>query len=386
MAVIDELRDRRREVRTAADDLLTRASGEERDLTAEELEQYQTRVSEEREVQERIEEMRDSEVRELRAGAARQPDQPSEHPLGEWLVRAISGASGAGAAFTPSEFPSTFFDRLAAASVGLASGFAVVQTERDSVVFPRWMSDTTAAWTAEGATISSTDANADTVTATPRKLAGLQPISNETLADSSPSLFEVVASGLVRAIALKADLGFFEGTGTAPEIRGLKNVAGIGTVSMGVNGAIPTNLDAFADAIGTLQQANAEGSAIVMHPRTWQGLSKVKEQTTGNNKPLLQDSAGSGAQGIQRSLYGVPVYLSSQISITETQGTSGAVASSAYVYQPDQVVVVQRSDVAVELDSSRLFNSDQSEIRAISRLDLVVPNPAAVVRVLGILA
>jgi hypothetical protein len=45
-----------------------------------------------------------------------------------------------------------------------------------------------------------------------------------------------------------------------------------------------------------------------------------------------------------------------------------------------------RQDVRVELDRSRLFNSDQSELRAIMRADLVVPNPKAVVRIRGILA
>jgi HK97 family phage major capsid protein len=305
------------------------------------------------------------------------------YALGEWLMRGITGASGAGASFTPSEFPSMFFDRLAAASVGLTSGFQVITTVRDSVVIPRWTADTTAAWVAEAATITSTDANADTVTATPRKLAGLQQITNEVWADSNPAIFEVIAAGLVRACALKADLGFFEGTGTPPEIRGLKNVAGIGTVSLGTNGATPTNFDPFADALGTLETANTEGGAIVMHPRTWQTLTKIKE-VAGSAKPVLQDNAGSVSQGMQRSIYGVPVYLTSQLSITETQGTAPN-ASSAYVYTPAQVVVVQRADVSVELDSSRLFNSDQSEIRAITRLDLVVPNPAAVVRILGIL-
>src|SRR5262249_24807059 len=151
----------------------------------------------------------------------------------------------------------------------------------------------------------------------------------------------------------------FEGSGTAPEIRGLKNVAGIGTVSLGVNGATPTNFDPFADALGTLETANTEGGAIVMHPRTWQTLSKIKE-VSGSAKPVLQDNAGSVSQGLQRSIYGVPVYLTSQLSITETQGTA-TTASSAYVYTPSQVVVVRRSDVSVELDRSRLFNIDSSE-------------------------
>lgn len=74
------------------------------------------------------------------------------------------------------------------------------------------------------------------------------------------------------------------------------------------------------------------------------------------------------------------------MSVTETQGSSGAVASSAYACDQSQVFAVFRQDTRVEVDSSRLFNSDQSEIRAIMRVDLVVANASAVVRILGILA
>jgi HK97 family phage major capsid protein len=165
-------------------------------------------------------------------------------------------------------------------------------------------------------------------------------------------------------------------------ITGLKNVAGINTVSMGTNGLTPINLDAYADSIATLESFNAEASVIVMHPRSWQTLIKIKE-VTGSVKPLLQESAGAGTQGIQRSLYGVPVLLSSQLSITETQGTSTD-CSSAYVYEADQLVLVARQETNVAVDSSRLFNSDQSEVRATARFDLVVPNSKAVCRILGI--
>src|SRR6266536_2985281 len=330
--VIEELRERRTQARAAADEFLTRAQSEERDLTAEELEQYQERVREEREADERLEQLRDDEIRQLRAAPAREPAQ-SDHPLGDWLARSLGGGSGAGQAFTPGEFPAVFFDRLAASSVGLASGFRVVTTERDSVTLPRWTADTTAAWVAEAGTITSTYANADTVVATPRKLAGLQRTSNEVLADSNPSLFEVVAAGLVRSLALKADLGFFEGSGTAPEIRGLANVAGITTnTSLGANGLTPVNFDTFAEALGSLYTANTgQSPVIVMHPRTWGTLIKIKE-ISGSVKPVLQDSAGSVGQGVGRSVYGTPVLLTSQLSITETRGTSTD-TSSAYVYQ-----------------------------------------------------
>ena len=58
-------------------------------------------------------------------------------------------------------------------------------------------------------------------------------------------------------------------------------------------------------------------------------------------------------------------------------------ASSAYVYDASQVVAVLRQDARTELDSSRLFNSDQSELRCTMRADVMVPNPEGGVRVLA---
>lgn len=386
MPLLEDLRSKRTESRAAADAILTRAADELRDLTADESRDYQSRVADTREVDDRIEDLLADQVRELRASTAR-TTAPIEFRGGHALaaeLRALAGTGSTnGGAFTPGDFPAFFFDKLAAASVGLRSGFRVIRTVRDSLVVPRWTADTTAAWYSEGGTISSSDATADQITATPRKLAALQAVSNEALADSNPALLDVIAAGLVRSIGAKLDLGFYEGSGTPPEIRGLKNVVGIGSDALGTtDGAVPTSLDEIADAIGALAAANANPGAVVMHPRTWTTLSKLKELTTGSNKALLQDTL---AQGIARSLYGVPVHLSSQISIAETQGGSSD-CSSIYIYDPAEVVAVIREDVRVERDSSRLFNTDQSEIRAVMRADLVVPNPTAVFRIYGVRA
>ena len=61
-------------------------------------------------------------------------------------------------------------------------------------------------------------------------------------------------------------------------------------------------------------------------------------------------------------------------------------ANSAYLFDIENVVVVWRSDLEVEIDRSRLFNSDQSEIRAKLRTDLIAPNPTGTVRLTGLLA
>ena len=287
--------------------------------------------------------------------------------------RALTTAS----TLAPGELSSYLFDRLRAASAALASGIAVVPTERDTITFPRLTADVSPGWYAEAAAITPGDPTLDSIVATPHKLAHLVQFSNEVIDDSDPSAIDVVQANLIAALGLKLDLGVFEGTGASNQPTGLRATAGINTVSMGTNGAALTNLDPFADAIKLLEDGNAKAGAIVLGPRTFNAIRKLKDS---QNRPLFN----SGTSDTPPTIYDVPVFVSSQLSITETQG-SATNAASAYLYQPDQVVLVRRQDVTVELDRSRLFNADSSEMRGKLRADVIVPNPTAVTRILGII-
>jgi HK97 family phage major capsid protein len=286
-------------------------------------------------------------------------------------LRDLKESAAPGSVIAPDDWSANFFDKLSAESVAIKSGIRVVRTMRDVLHVPRIDSDPAANWTAEAAPITASDPAYTGLVATPRKLATLTVISNELIADSNPDVIALLEQQVTRALALKLDLGVFEGSGVAPEIRGLKNTPGIVTNPLG---AVPTNLDAFAAAITALESNNAKATAIVTSPEAWGGLLTLKEGA-GSNKGLLQDSAGSGGQAVPRSLYGVPVFVTSQLT-----------AGDAYVYDGSQVVLVMRQDTTIAVDSSRLFNSDQSELRSILRADLVVANVLAVVHISGLTA
>ena len=383
-----ELRARKIDLIRKARTILDRAKEDnDRQLTSQENIHYEELMSQVDEIQLELDSAYRARTTIPEAVRDSAPSGRTERGDGRFFgceLRALVEGSGSGSYVAPPEYGNQAWQLLAAESVGLASGFTVIPTDRDALKFPRLGADVTAGFYAEAGTITAADPTVTQITATPKKLAAITTVSNELIADSSPEIIRLLELSQTRALALAADLDFFEGSGSSNHLTGLKNVSGIGAVSMGTNGAALTNLDPFADAIGTLAQSNASATAIVMHPRTWQSALKLKEQTSGNNKPLLQESAGSGSQGVQRSIYGIKVYLCNQLSITETQGSS-SVASSAYVYQADQVVVVRRKEIEVVVNPWRLFNSDQSEMRSIMRLDLVVPNPTAVVRIAGIL-
>lgn len=316
-------------------------------------------------------------------------DDEKRHADGTWLlneVRTVTGAAGLGSAVTPAENSVKWFDRLAPRTVALASGINVIHTNADSLVIPRLTADPTAAWVAEAGTITPSDPNGDTVTAVPRKVAVLTDVTNESIRDSRPALLDVHGKAIMRAAGNAFDLGVFEGTGTAPQIRGMRNISGIQNISMGTNGAVLTNLDWAADALSMLDSANADsGNAVIVMPvRTWQGLLKLKEQTSGSNKPLLSESATSPGGKIERRIYGVPVYLTTQLSLAETQGTSN-LASSIYIYDRTQQFAVVRQEAELFLDPFSKSDQDLTRVRLTLRADFVSANAASIVRVAGVL-
>ncbi|MFL6100681.1 MAG: phage major capsid protein [Actinomycetales bacterium] len=375
----------------AADKTLTDAQKQERcdrlgaDVTALEAEARSYVEQAEREAE--VRNFRGTPLGRALGGAT---EARAQHADGEWLageVRTITEGAGLGQALTPGHNDSgvSWFDRLSPKSVLLESGVTVIRTEQSSVPIPRLTGDPATAWVAEGGTIPSADESGDTVTATPRKIAVLTDITNEAIADSDPRILDVHAKAILRSAALRFDLGAYEGSGVAPEIRGLKNVAGIQTLSMGTNGAQFANLDPIADALGMLADANgdADNAVIVMHSKVWRALSKLKEDGT-SNKPLLSESAASPGGKIERHLFGAPVFLTTQLSLTDTQGTSN-LASSVYVYDPAQIYAVVRQDAKVFLDPYSQSASDKTRVRLTLRGDVVAANPAAVVRVAGVL-
>jgi HK97 family phage major capsid protein len=330
------------------------------------------------------------------AGQGNDSRAPELKAPGAWLGHAVkalkAGASGAefktlsstggfGDAVTPIEFSQSFFDRLAPASVGLASGFTVVETQANELRVPRLTGDPAADWTAEGSPLPLADTAGDTIIAKPKKLGVVEGVTREVWVDSNPAILAISEQAIVRNISLKLDLGFFEGDPTAntASITGLKNQPGTQIVDMGTNGA-PPNIDALADAIGLLSSANANATAIAMHPRTFNALRKQKSSV---GEYLLNDEPASMAGATPLSLFGVPIYLTSQISTTESQGTASN-ATSAYVFDAARVVAVRRQDAEVTIDPWFDFRSEIVGLRVTVRWDVVLPTPAAVVRVRGI--
>jgi HK97 family phage major capsid protein len=276
----------------------------------------------------------------------------------------------------PTTVGTTLFDRLRAQAVVLASGIRILPIGAKAETWPTITGDVSPAMYSEGATITPGDPTFGSITATPRKVAHLVQLDNEVIDDSSPAAIGVLNDHLLKVFALKVDAELLEGSGTAPEIRGLKNVASIQTTAAATNGTSAT-FDILMSALALLDNVSVplDRVAVVGHTRNKATLRALRSIANGE---YLLDSALT-ALGMSASQF----YWTPQLSTNETQGTSGAVCNSIYLYDTQNVIFVPRQAPQIVLDRSRLFNSDQSELRCTMRCDLMVPQPSAVVRVTG---
>lgn len=315
----------------------------------------------------RVEDRRQEQVGETRVMDA----------LAEELHRVSPGESRAlsdSISIAPPQVGQVLFDRLRAQAVMLQTGIRTMPIGAKAETWPTITGDIAPAVYAEGLAITPSDPTFGSVTATPKKIAALVQLDNEVIDDSSPAAVSVLNDHLLKVFALTVDKQLLEGAGF-PQITGLKNLAGIQTLSAGANGASAT-FDTLMDALALLDAVNVprERVAVVGHTRNLATLRKLR--STANGEYLMESALP--AMGLNANQF----YWTPQLSTNETMGTS-TTTNSIYLFDTQNVIYVPRTSLQIVLDRSRLFNSDQSELRATMRADLIVPSPNAVVRVTG---
>lgn len=272
----------------------------------------------------------------------------------------LTAATGGTHGILPDEIGALITEPVRRASIAMSVA-TVVTTAYNEYRVPVVVGDAGAAWTAEGAEISPSDAVLDEIIVRPSKIAGLAITSRELALDSAPSAQQLVGEGLAQSIATQVDAAFFgDTTLNAPD--GLLSVAGVQTVDTAAGIA---NTDPFAEALSLAETVGATVTSFVAHPATVLELAKVKRQT-GSNEPLLGYDA---SQPTQRQILGVPLLSSAAVTEGDVWAIPGA-----------KVMVVLREDVTLAVDESAYFSSDSYGIRATMRAGFAFPHAAAIVR------
>ncbi|WP_406429839.1 phage major capsid protein [Streptomyces sp. NBC_01589] len=294
--------------------------------------------------------------------------------LGEYRQLTTASAD----AVIPTQLLGNVFDFLRAKSVFLSANPQLVTMDSMTLEVPRIAASSTASMTAEGAGIGISDTTFQAVTLTAKKAAVLTKATNESLMDSSPELQQLVAKDHMKEVARLLDAQFLAGNGTTPNMRGLRNFSGVNVTPLGTNGA-SLSLDGLADAVGRLEQNNGDlnGAAWFMSGRSWASIRKAKD-----GQQRYQVSPDPTRDG-ERRLFGIPVFVSNQISNAETVGTS---SDCSWIGLADmgQVVVGRRQEVRVIYSSDAYFDSDSMGVRTTSRWDIAPLDPKGIELITGV--
>lgn len=198
-----------------------------------------------------------------------------------------------------------------------------------------------------------------------QKIADSIPVTDEQLEDAD-QVESLLRQRLGFGVRQRLDQQVLIGNGTAPNLRGVNNVVGIGVQAKGAD----NNLAAFYKALTLIRfTGRAQPSLAIFHPNDWQDF--VLSTNAGGDFMF-----GNPFQGIApMSLFGIPV----AISDAQTEGT-GLVGDFANFSRLDdrRGVQVQTGYVGTQ------FTDGKVTLRADLRAAFTVTRPAAFVQITGI--
>lgn len=277
-------------------------------------------------------------------------------------------SSVAGGYLVPDSLSAQIIDNLRAESVCFRAGARVVPMPTADVNLAKLTGDPQGTWRVENQTLSEDSPTFGRLRLSARSLAVIVKLSREIVEDANVD--EVLRNSLAKSFALSLDNALLYGAGVSDPL-GIVNWSGIGSVSLGTDGAQISGYDSFLDAVYEAHVDNAgDFSAAVMHPRTEKTISKFKD---GAGLPLRRPQA----------IESLPFLTTTQIPIDETQGISSD-CSSIICGDFTQMLVGMRTELQIQMLRERYADAMQIGILAYLRADMVLANSESFVRIVGV--
>lgn len=293
-------------------------------------------------------------------------------------TKALSeGVAASGGFLVPEEFKSEIL-RLAPLYGVIRRNARIMPMAFDTLNIPAaGGTDQTVSWTSESAQIVNTEPNFRQVTLTINKLAAINSMSNELLADENSSIgvVQYLATLIAEQFGKAEDQQGFNGTGS-PFV-GVLQATGVPS-STHAGGAIALSYQDLVRATGALY-TNARDNAKFYFHRTV--VAGIKGLITTAGAPIF------GATANPPQVAGYPL---EEVEILFNTGQ--AVTGTAYgIFGNLQRAVIMGERGSMSMDISReatvgsnnLFEKDMSALRIIERVALGVALPSAIVRIQG---
>ena len=214
-----------------------------------------------------------------------------------------------------------YVDALRAKLVASTLGMRILSGLTSSIAIPRKSTASTLGTLTEIGSASETAPAIAQVSLTPKRVGAYVEYSKQALLQSSMSIENMLRDDLIQGAAGLLESGIINGSGTAPQMCGLRNTTGMGTSTGGTAGAAPTW--ALMVGLETLcAAANAEPDTLAGYLMNTQTRGKLKTTQRGTNLDFVWQN---GAQPVN----GYRVAVTNNVPSNLTKGSSTTVCSSA---------------------------------------------------------
>lgn len=298
------------------------------------------------------------------------------------ISAALSGATEApGGVTVPRELAGELIELLRARVVVRAAGARTFPMPAGQVRHAKQTGAATATYTAENAPILPSEPTYDKLDQSFKKLTGLVPVGNSLLRHSGMAMAQMVRDDLVKVMALREDLAFIRGDGSANTPRGIRNwlLAANWTAALnsGVTASAAAAEGALRRVVARVEDANVAltNPGWIMRASAKNWLAFLKD---ANGNPLFPTIEANG------TLLGAKIHTTSQIpnnlgtATDETEIYFGEFSEAMIGDSMDLSIGV--STEAGYMDGSTVvsaFQNDLTLMRAISEHDFALEHDTA---------
>lgn len=285
----------------------------------------------------------------------------------------VGTAANAGNLVQTSVLGGEFVDVLRNALVLNKMGIRVLGGLTSSIAIPRKTAASTISNVTEAAQYTATNPTTTQITLSPKRIGASVPYTKQAIIQSSLDVEAMLREDLAMGIAVQIDNYGINGTGTAPQPRGIVNQSGIGAVVGGTNGAQL----AWSHVVGlesACANVNAEPDALagyIINTKT-RGWAKQQPKVGTTFPNFLWDVNSPDAP-----LNGYRVGVTNNLPSNGTKGTSSGVCSTV-VFASDWSLFALGlfGGLDIVVDPYSLADSGQIKLTANQFIDVALRNPA----------
>jgi HK97 family phage major capsid protein len=236
-------------------------------------------------------------------------------------------------------FADVLRNRLAMGRLGATMLFGLT----GNVDLPRKTAGAALGWLTEVAGAATTQVNTGKVSLAPKRIGGVIEFSKQAVIQSAMAVEPLLRQDVMSEYQLQFETAALNGSGAGNQPRGLRNIAGVGSVVGGVNGAAPTWAHAVAleSACANVNAEPDARSGYLINTRT-RGIFKTTQKAA--NLPFIWENGATPLNGYRAEVTNlVPSNL--------TKGTSnGNCSSLAFSSNWEMLVMAQFGAVELLLD------------------------------------